>query len=195
MKEEGVIKLNCNWIQDGSLDTALIHELNTWRDKLYSLKFIGVTEDGIGYGNMSIRYRNDQFIITGSGTGKFEKLGPEHYTLVTEYNIEKNSLTCVGPVKASSESLTHAMIYECCKEANAVFHVHDHALWRKLLEALPATGANIPYGTPEMAYEIRRLFNEHHLQHHCIFAMDGHEDGVIAFGSSPAETGAIFSTS
>jgi ribulose-5-phosphate 4-epimerase/fuculose-1-phosphate aldolase len=192
MKEEGVIKFNCNWIQGEPLDAELIHELNTWRDKLYSLKFIGVTEDGIGYGNISVRYQNNQFIITGSGTGAFEKLAPEHYTLVTEYNIHQNSVTCVGPVKASSESLTHAMIYECCNEVNAVFHVHDHALWEKLLETLPSTNANVPYGTPEMAYEIRRLFNEHHLQHHRIFAMGGHEDGVIAFGTTTAETGRLF---
>ena len=189
MKDEGVIKFNCNWIHDKPLTEDVLQALNTWRNKLYTLKLVGVTPDGIGYGNLSIRLKADQFIITGSSTGKFTTLSPEHYALVTEYNIEGNSLTTIGPIKASSESLTHAMIYECCPDANAVFHVHDHALWKKLLQTLPASNENVPYGTPQMAREIQRLFQEHQLAQHKIFAMGGHEDGVIAFGKTPDEAG------
>lgn len=189
MNDEGVIKFNCNWIPGPAPDAAVIAGLNAWRDKLYALKLVGVTADGIGYGNMSVRSRGNQFIITGSGTGKHKNLLPEHYTLVTAHDIGNNSLTTIGPIKASSESLTHAMIYECCNDANAVFHVHNKALWQKLLGQLPSTGADIPYGTPELAREIQRLFIEAGLAQQKIFAMGGHEDGVIAFGSSPGEAG------
>lgn len=196
MKDEGVIKFNCNWIQDEPLNEALIRKLNAWRDKLYTLKLVGVTPEGIGYGNLSIRSKNNnQFIITGSSTGKFTTLGPEHYALVTEYNIEGNSLTTHGPIKASSESLTHAMIYECCKDAMAVFHVHDRALWKKLLHTLPATSKDVPYGTPEMAKEIQRLFNEHDLEKHKLFAMAGHQDGVVVFGKTVDEAGELLTGS
>jgi L-ribulose-5-phosphate 4-epimerase len=191
MKDEGVIKFNCNWVQGNLPDAALINALNEWRSRLYEKKLIGVTPDDIGYGNMSIRFRENQFIITGSTTGKIEKLSPQHYTLVTAYNINQNSLTTIGPIKASSESLTHAMIYECCKDANAVFHVHHKDLWEKLLLILPFTRTEVPYGTPQMAKEIERLFKKENLAHHKIFAMGGHEEGVVSFGNTLDEAGQI----
>src|SRR5438093_11120110 len=113
---EGVIKFNCQWIKEEPLEIKWLEELNVWRDKLYNLGLIGVNKEGIGYGNISIRFRQHTFIITGSATGKFKKLTPEHYTRVTHYNFDENSLTTIGPIKASSESLTHAMLYECVTE-------------------------------------------------------------------------------
>src|ERR1044072_2552305 len=110
MQEEGAIKFKYNWIKDAPLDFELIKELNEWRDKLYHANLIGKNKEGIGYGNISVRYQNN-FIITGSSTGKLSKLTAEHYTLVTQYDLDKNTLTAVGPVIASSESLTHAVIY------------------------------------------------------------------------------------
>src|ERR1700755_1036489 len=101
MQEEGVIKFKCNWIKETPLDFELIKDLNEWCDKLYAAKLIGKNKDGIGYGNISIRYKNN-FIITGSSSGKLPKLTAEHYTLVTGYDLDKNSLTAVGPVIASS---------------------------------------------------------------------------------------------
>ena len=45
--QEGVIKFNCTWIKEPSLNTVLIHELNAWRNKLYASGLIGVNRDGI----------------------------------------------------------------------------------------------------------------------------------------------------
>ena len=42
-----------------------------------------------------------------------------------------------------------------------------------------------------MAAEVQRLFNETDVQEQKIFAMGGHEDGVIAFGTSAEEAGDI----
>ena len=189
MQEEGVIKFKCNWIKQAPLDFALIKDLNKWRDKLYAAKFIGKNKDGIGYGNMSIRYKQNNFIITGSSTGKLPKLTAEHYTVVTEYDLDKNTLTAVGPVIASSESLTHAVIYEHQKDVNAVIHVHHPTLWKKLLEILPSTSKDVEYGTPAMAREILRLFEESNLAEEKIFAMGGHEEGIVSFGKDPNEAG------
>jgi L-ribulose-5-phosphate 4-epimerase len=184
MKDEGVIKFNCQWTKSAPLDEAWIRELNFWRDKIYQLGLIGLNGDGIGYGNISIRFRKNQFIISGSGTGKFKKLTEEHYALVTDYDVEKNAISSTGSIIASSESLTHAMIYEHADDVHAVMHVHHFKTWKKLLNTLPATAENIEYGTPEMAKEIARLFNEQKLSQHKIFAMAGHYEGIVSFGMS-----------
>jgi L-ribulose-5-phosphate 4-epimerase len=189
--EEGVVKFNCQWIQAGPLDRILLQDINAWRDKLFASGLIGVTEDGIGYGNISIRHQQNEFIISGSGTGKFEKLSEAHYALVTDYNVEENSLQSTGPIIASSESLTHAMIYEYAKGINAVMHVHQFGLWKHLLGSLPATAPDIEYGTPEMAREIIRLFKEQNLLENKIFAMAGHYSGVVCFGRSLDEAGEL----
>jgi ribulose-5-phosphate 4-epimerase/fuculose-1-phosphate aldolase len=116
MKETGSIKFNCDWIKTAPLPFTVISELNEWRNKLYTLKLLGENADGIGYGNISMRYKENTFIITGSGTGKLKKLDQSHYTLVTGYSLKENSLNAAGPVLASSESMTHAVIYKhACK--------------------------------------------------------------------------------
>jgi ribulose-5-phosphate 4-epimerase/fuculose-1-phosphate aldolase len=184
MNHEGVIKFNCQWTRSAPLDEAWITDLNVWRDKLYCLGLIGVNEDGIGYGNISIRFRKNEFIISGSGTGKFEKLRGEHYALVTDYDVKKNAICSTGSIIASSESLTHAMIYENASDVHAVIHVHHFNIWQKLLNTLPVTAENVEYGTPEMAKEIARLFNEQNLSQHRIFAMAGHYEGIVCFGKN-----------
>jgi len=187
MQQEGVIKFKCNWIKTAPLNFELIKELNEWRDKLYDAKLIGETE-GIGYGNISIRYKNN-FIISGTSTGKLPKLTAEHYTLVTGYDLDKNTLTNAGPILASSESLTHAVIYEHEKDVNAIMHVHHLELWKKLLKMFPATGKDIEYGTPSMARAICKLFEDSNLAEEKIFAMAGHEGGIVSFGNDPDEAG------
>ncbi len=187
---EGVIKFNCTWIKEAPLDVELIKELNIWRDTLYKLKLLGATKDGIGYGNVSCRY-NDHFIVSGSGTGKLKHLTKEHYTTVTNYSVEDNPLTAAGPVIASSESLTHAMVYKSQPAINAVFHVHHFALWKKLLNKIPTTDIDVAYGTPAMANEIVTLFKETKLASGKIFVMAGHEEGIVSFGKNVNEAGNI----
>jgi len=189
MQEEGVIKFKANWIKAAPPDFDDIKELNEWRDKLYDAKLIGKNDDGIGYGNISTRFNANNFIITGSSTGKLPKLGAEHYTLVTAFDLDKNTVTNVGAVIASSESLTHAVIYESHEKVNAVIHVHHFTLWKKLLQMLPSTGKDIEYGTPAMAKEIQRLFEESNLVEKKIFAMAGHEGGIVSFGKNLTEAG------
>ena len=87
----------------------------------------------------------------------------------------------------SSESLTHAAVYESDKSAGAVIHCHNLRLWRVLLHQIPATSAMIEYGTPEMAYEVMRLFKDTGVRTRKIFLMTGHEGGLIAFGKNLEE--------
>jgi len=191
MKETGSIKFNCTWIKADPMDDGLIKDLNGWRDKLYQAGLIGVNDEGIGFGNISIRYKKNSFIISGSGTGKLEKLSNENFTLVTEIDLDENSLVAKGPMIASSESLTHGVIYKHSKNVNAVMHVHNLALWVKLLKTHPHTKAKVEYGTPAMAKEVIRLFDETPLPDHKIFGMGGHYEGVISFGKNLDEAGKI----
>ena len=130
--DEGYIKFNCKWIKDKPILTAnKLFEINKWRDKLYKLGLIGAYDNGIGFGNISIRFKKNTFIITGSATGNLHVMNENHYVLVNKYNLAKNSLTCKGPIKASSESLSHAIIYECSSDTNAVIHIHNIHIWKK----------------------------------------------------------------
>lgn len=189
MSETGVIKFHCQWTKGNPLAEESIKELNEWRDMLYQRGFIGAYENGIGYGNVSIRLKQNQFLITGSATGGIEKLSGQHYTKVTAFDLCSNSVTAEGPMLASSESLTHAAIYECDAGVNAVIHIHDRDLWKTLMDKVPTTNRAVEYGTPAMAREILRLFKETDLARQKILVMAGHEDGIIAFGSSIAEAG------
>ncbi len=189
--DEGYIKFKCNWVKTGPFSKDKISAINTWRNTLYKLGLIGVYDNGIGYGNISIRINEKSFLISGSTTGKLKILNGNHYALVNGYNIIQNEVTCVGPVKASSESLSHAIIYECSPDTNAVIHIHNAIMWGNLINSLPATGTNILYGTPEMAIEIGRLFNETNLAKEKILVMGGHPEGIIVFGQTIEEAGEI----
>lgn len=185
MLEEGVIKFQCDWQEAGAFDASRLHSLIKWRDRMYELGLIGVGEDGIGFGNISMRWNNSfQFVISGTQTGNISHLPPENYTLVTQFNIPENRLSCMGPVQPSSESLTHAAIYTYNTSVGGVIHVHNHQLWQQLLYSVPTTREEIPYGTPEMAQEIWRLFDYEDLMHHGILVTAGHQDGVIAVGKT-----------
>jgi L-ribulose-5-phosphate 4-epimerase len=189
MKDEGVIKFKYNWKQEPPMPYEYISALNEWRDKLYKAGLIGEDADGIGYGNISCRLSQNAFIITGSGSGSLEKLNAEHYTRVTAYNLAENTLTSTGPVKASSESLTHAAIYETIPQLNAVFHIHHLGLWENLLANLPSAAKHIEYGTAEMAIEIARLLKDPLVLQQGIVAMGGHREGVLSFGKDLDDAG------
>jgi len=189
--DEGYIKFHCNWIKAEPLSINQLLQINKWRDTLYNLGYIGAYNNGIGFGNISIRCTNRTFIITGSATGGFKTLNENHYVLVDDYNHQQNSITCTGPIKASSESLSHAVIYECSHETNAVIHLHNLDMWEKLIHKVPTTREDIPYGTPEMANEIKRLFEITNVGTEKIIAMAGHQEGIIVFGKTLDEAGEI----
>lgn len=190
--DEGYIKFRADW-QKGSAFPALeLADLNHWRDRLYALGLLGAYPDGIGFGNISQRWNtNGQFIISGSTTGNFAQLKPEHYTLVTAVKLEQNLLHCRGPIIASSESMSHAAVYLECAWVNAVFHVHHRGMWEQLLYKVPTTATGITYGTPEMAYSIMQLLRETDLPQQRIFVMEGHPEGIFSFGATLNNAGEI----
>jgi len=189
--DEGYIKFNCNWILSNDIPLDKVAELNMWREIMYDKGWIGLYPDGIGFGNISMRCNEKTFLISGTATGGLPILTKSHYSLVTNYDLSTNTVTCMGPLKASSESLTHALIYECSAATNAVIHIHNLDLWNRLLHHAPTSSENISYGTPEMANEIKRLFAETALGKEKIIVMGGHREGIISFGRDLEEAGSI----
>jgi len=189
---DGYIKFNCNWQKTGPVvpeDSFTV--LNDWRNTMFRLNLIGAYTNGIGYGNISMRVpKSNQFFISGSATGNFEKSVPGHYALVTSFNFKENSVTCTGPVKASSESLSHAAIYESKKNINAVIHIHHLQMWEQLLTQEPATSYESQFGTPEIAIEIKKLVLKQETSTGVI-VMAGHKEGVLFYGQDLQKTGLL----
>ena len=148
--------------QRACADIALfvaLAELNACRQKLLDQHLMGVYANGVGFDNLSVRdgaTRN--FYITGSATGGLPKLTITDCVRVVDWDFKKNWLQYEGNAIPSSESLTHAAIYESAPTISAVIHCHDSVLWRTLLDRVPTTSRTVAYGTPEVAYEIIELF-------------------------------------
>lgn len=192
MHDEGYVKFRCHWIMADPIAPELIRELNGWRNRLYQIGLIGAYRNGIGFGNISVRIEGTkQFIISGTQTGAIVTLDEKHYTVVLDFDLKQNELTCKGPVKASSESFAHGVIYQISSDVGAIIHVHSGDLWRRFLNQAPTTSKKVSYGTPEMAEEIKKLFTETDLASQKILVMGGHEEGVITFGENLEDAASV----
>lgn len=183
---EGVIKYQLHHKSTATLPKWDMSAINTWRTLLYQLKLIGQQPEhymGYGYGNISQRYKNEQFIISGTQTGNIAELSADNYCLVTATDLTNNTLYSTGGCKPSSEALSHASIYAQDKKIHCVIHAHNPDIWQATHALkLANTPKNIAYGTPEMADAIRQLFKSGQLAQQNLFTLLGHEDGVISFG-------------
>ncbi|MGB5397787.1 MAG: class II aldolase/adducin family protein [Gammaproteobacteria bacterium] len=192
-EQEGVIQFDLHWRQTNVIRADLA-ALNAWRSILCKLDLIGQDlqrYNGVGFGNVSQRYgTEDQFIISGTQTGHIAHTDESHYALVTDFDPDTNRVVAEGPLRPSSESMTHGVIYRLDDSVNCIVHVHSPDIWNVASKlVLPMTRAEVAYGTPEMASEVSRLFRETDVRERGIFGMAGHRDGVVAFGSSPEIAG------
>ncbi len=199
---EGVIKFKMEYQVAPPLAADDLRELNAWRRILVLLEMIGQTPAryaGYGFGNISCRVppwnapaEQRRFVITGTQTGNVSDLAPEHFVLVTACHPVQNLTVAEGPIQPSSESMTHGAVYALDSRIRWVMHGHSPAIWRNAERlAIPTTRTEVPYGTPEMSAEVARLYSESDLRRRRLFAMGGHEDGVISFGRSAAQAGAV----
>lgn len=197
---EGVTKYELDFHPAPAPERQDIARLNAWRRLLHTLGVVGsdpARYDGLGFGNLSRRLSTGHgdtgepaFLVTGTQTGKLKTLGPEHYTTVTFCNPRTNHLTAEGPARPSSEAMTHGALYAADSDIRWIFHVHDPHIWQRA-EALGVaiTDPNIPYGTPAMAEEVARVQRRAGEASGGILAMGGHEDGVLAWGTSDEAAG------
>lgn len=186
--DEGYIKFQPVWTKTEAFAESKFHDLLKYRQKCYDRQWIGAYPDGIGFGNISERIADGKtFFISGSATGGIPILGPEHIAKVTAVAAEENKLWCSGPAIASSESMSHAVIYERLPWVKGVIHIHHLGLWQRLLNKVPTTPADAPYGSPEMVAGIVRLLETTDLAARKLFVMEGHEEGIFAFGEDMEE--------
>jgi hypothetical protein len=202
VQEEGVIRFDLQFTESEPVAGATIAELNAWRRVLWQLELIGQDPDrygGFGYGNVSQRIgrANEpagqrRFVISGSQTGKLRELDVDHYSIVNAYDPARNRVVAEGPVKPSSESLTHGVIYDLDPSIRVVLHVHSPDIWQQAAGLqMPVTDAGVEYGTPAMAGEVRRLYHAYGSIQSGIFSMGGHPDGIVSFGMSAGEAGSV----
>lgn len=179
--QEGVIQYQLHYQHTEPSANWPSAAINQVRDVLFQLAMLGQDPqryDGLGFGNISVRMPHG-FLITGSQTGHIPHLQPADFAQVLRADIAHNRLHAAGPSKPSSEALSHAACYQLNPAIHAVIHVHDKNLWSRT--DIIRTPANIGYGTVAMAECVARLFS--HNSSSGIFAMQGHEDGVIAFAA------------
>jgi L-ribulose-5-phosphate 4-epimerase len=186
------IKFSCECVSGDIASFSGLGELNAYRRKLLDLHLIGVDPKGIGFGNLSVRDgATKNFHVTGSATGGIPKLARANCAKVVACDFERNQVRYEGSAIPSSESLTHAAIYESDATAGAVVHCHNSKLWAALLNQAPTTSKAAEYGTPQLAYEIIQLFTRTNLQSRKIVVMAGHEGGILTFGRDLEEAFAV----
>lgn len=192
-EQEGVIKYQLDWEQAPAIDPFDFSALTRWHQCFKQAGILGQDPEryeGYGFGNISERLNQYSFLISGTQTGHLDALRPQDYAVVIRAVIEENRIISQGPVKPSSEALTHAAVYALDPDIRFVFHVHSPGIWRAREKMnLPETAADTPYGTPEMAGEVKRLFDAGALTETSVFAMAGHEDGIVGFGRTADEAG------
>ncbi len=183
MRDEGYIKFR---VHRKAKPITIDEELLRCRQVLYEAGLIGAYPDGTGFGNISKRVKkgSSAFWITATASGHLQSLSANEIVLVEQCSPISNELWCAGAKNPSSESMTHYVVYNTLPRQMGVVHVHHKKMWKKLLTLLPHTAADVAYGTPEMAKAVQDLLHLPQVRQAGIFAMAGHEEGIMAFGES-----------
>jgi len=205
MQREGVTKFQSRHT-DARLEPSRYGELAcrliAWREIMALTGLVGQEADrydGAGYGNLSSRVPpfssgrgRRAFLITGTQTSGRRCIDLDDLCLVTRYDFAADRVESRGRARPSSEAMTHGAIYDLGPHVRTVLHAHSPILWKRATDLrLPTTDPSIEYGTPGMATEVQRLYGEGIFAERRILAMGGHEDGIITFGKSPEDAGAV----
>ena len=194
---EGVVQFSYNLARwEAPLPDDVVRPLLAWRSVLRRLALIGQVPDryaGLGYGNVSRRVPGgtDGFVITASQTSGIADAaaGAGELVLVRRFDLRRFRVEAEGALPPSSETMTHAMIYTADREVNWVLHGHSPEIRENARAAgLPAIGADIGYGSPQMAEAVAALLRRNR-ERPLAFATLGHRDGVFACGPDAGETG------
>ena len=192
--QEGVIKFDVRFEAAPPPPADWLRDLIAWRAALWRRGLIGVDParyGGAGFGNVSRRLPTEAgrgFMVSASQSATHENVSAGDFVIVSAWDVAANRIDAHGVARPSSESLTHAMVYDLHEAVQYVFHVHAPPIWQAATRLDPPTTArDIEYGTPAMAREVVRLYGGNKKPTHGVFAMGGHEDGVVSFATD-AET-------
>src|SRR5205814_3087236 len=129
------------------------------------------------------RGRKQEFLYHGFSDGWSPQAVAYGLRASRRRRFKKNWVRYEGAAIPSSESLTHAAIYESELSTTAVIHCHDSVLWRTLLDRAPTTSKRVPTARVKWR-EIIRLFTETDVRSRKIFVMAGHEGGIVTLGKN-----------
>ena len=191
---EGVIKYRLDY-RPGDLPGGVdLRALQDWFSRCRAYGLIGRDPQryqGLAFGNISQRAATG-FVISGTQTGALDALRADQLAWVKTFDPDRNTLSATGPAWPSSEAMTHGQVYRALRSVGAVIHAHSPAIWRHAdALGIPKTAESAAYGTPEMAAEVTRLLDAVPTADHGLFAMGGHEDGVVAFARDMASAGRL----
>jgi methylthioribose-1-phosphate isomerase len=179
---EGFVKYTTIHTRAPAINAPQWAELNNARTKLFNLGLLGVNNQGIGFGNVSVRLRVDEFLISGTATGAAPELTPSEYCLVNSFDLAQNRIVSAGPVQASSEAMTHGAVYRSCSGANCVIHIHSGIIYKGMIrDGCLATDKEAVYGTPEIALSLAKCVRELGTDEGAVY-MAGHDEGIIVWG-------------
>mgnify|MGYP001595030931 CR=1 FL=1 len=185
MRDEGVVKYSLKYNQTDVIAKKECKKIENVRARLFSLGLIGAYSDGIGFGNISVRYKKkNSFVITATQTGELPKLSPKYYSFVKKVDFKKFTTYAMGPSKPSSEAITHACIYNLDPDIKAVIHIHNEKIWDYMLKNNYLSTKDTPYGTPEMVEDVNNIYKNINPFLNNAFVMKGHFEGVVTFGKS-----------
>ncbi|WP_369602585.1 class II aldolase/adducin family protein [Hahella sp. SMD15-11] len=188
---EGVIRFEAVCLGErmpGGCEVSL-REASLVRGQMLALGWMGQDPrryGGDGFGNISIRHgQTEGFFITASQIGAVPVLESEHWCHVVAVRPEANRVQYSGLRPPSSETLTHAAVYEAVPSARCVVHVHAPEVWSvRARLGYPITDPGVAYGTPDMFREVLRLAPA---AESSVLILGGHEDGVLAWGETADE--------
>ena len=181
-ESEGYVKYTTVHTRAPAVDARHWAELNDARTQLFRLGVLGVNSQGIGFGNVSIRFRREEFLVSGTATGTMPELTPAEYCLVKSFDFVQNRIVSIGPIQASSEAMTHGAVYRSCPKANCVMHIHSGAIYNGMIrDGCLATDKNAAYGTPDIAISLAERVKELGTDEGAVY-MAGHDEGVIVWG-------------
>lgn len=192
MPEEGIISYNLQMQPAKPMPWDRLRVLDGWRQILYLLGLIGCDPKrygGYAFGNISRRLSmgnaigDVSFVISASQTGGLARLSAKHYVTVLKCHPEQALVVAEGQFPPSAEALTHAAVYQADESARYVLHVHSPELWRQADRlAIARTDPAAAGGTVALANAITDLLRDPAVRQQGVFAMGGHEDGLVAFG-------------
>lgn len=186
VEAEGVVKYRLDFTPGPALPADCLAPLIAWQRTLHRLGLVGrdpARYGGLAYGNLSLRLADGGFAISATQTADVDRPTPDHYARVTAWDCAGNHIVATGPAPPSSESLTHAALYDADPAIGCVQHVHAPAIWANHARlGLAGTAADVAYGTPAMAAEVARLYRAQGFSGQGVLVMGGHTDGVLAFG-------------
>jgi L-ribulose-5-phosphate 4-epimerase len=183
--ETGGVKFRAERLSGEMAPCADLAKLNLYRSKLRDLGFIGQDAHGIGFGNVSLKEKAGFFITTSGSAGR-ESISQADLVLVKSWSFSENIVRFEGPGTPSAETLTHAAIYQASRTAGVILHIHDRPLWDWLIARGDATADAAEYGTAAMAQAVAEFLKRPEYLTN-VFAMSGHEAGVLAYGRDLAE--------